>query len=214
MSMQFMSLKKIRLADLIDGRLKAHGVYENMEADGITKNRRCLTDGSNYLYADGDEDGFVTTFMLYRGRWDSVGHILWAISETLSIQIVSQYAPEFWGFATQDEWDAALDGGNEECHDRFYIDLIKYLRGDPKAIKAGTSDMGRAEIAVRLVAERPELMLPSKKEELLTAIDVVYEREGQALAQAMFNRVPARIRAARGCHEDDPGAQRSPPKIP
>jgi hypothetical protein len=54
---------------------------------------------------------------------------------------------------------------------------LKHLRGEANDIRPGTIGMIEAQIAEKLVAERPELLLPEHKQELLTAIDAIYTRD-------------------------------------
>jgi hypothetical protein len=37
------------------------------------------------------------------------GYILTAISDGFDVDIVSEYEPQFWGFDTQEEWDARME---------------------------------------------------------------------------------------------------------
>jgi hypothetical protein len=55
-----------------------------------------------------DDDGFVSFFT----RWATNGApaaILDAIAATFDTVLVSEHEPEFWGFQTVEEWDAAME---------------------------------------------------------------------------------------------------------
>jgi hypothetical protein len=82
---------------------------------------------------------------------------------------VSEYEPEFWGFKTQEEWDAWEAKQAEEDGARFYKDLMNYVRGDPHDLKPGTLGMRCAERAKELIAANPDLALPDRQAELLEA---------------------------------------------
>jgi hypothetical protein len=53
-----------------------------------------------------DEFGFIEGFTRYASN--KAVPMLSKISEALNIPIVSEYEPEYWGFDTQEEWDAWL----------------------------------------------------------------------------------------------------------
>jgi hypothetical protein len=200
MSIDFRPLREIHFIELFDGRLNEHDVYEKLGVEGITEHCRCLTDGSNCLWAYCDEHG-MTSFTLYCVRRNTSRHILWAISEAFDTQVVSEYEPEFWGFDTQEEWDAAWEELAKKGQEEFYCDLVKHLRGEATDIGPGTIGMIRARIAEGLVTERPELMLPSNKEGLLRAIEVIYERDRRASMPAIIR---ARLDEIRRFQNDEP----------
>jgi len=64
MSTHFRPLTPIRMADLFDGRLKDVGVHEHHSKE-TTANQKCLTDGRNFLWIDGDEKGLVSLLSRY-----------------------------------------------------------------------------------------------------------------------------------------------------
>jgi len=128
-----------------------------------------LTDGHNYLWVTADEAGCVSSFKGYlpNGAPDL---ILAAVEEVCDTEIVSEYEPKFWGFKTQEEWDAA-EMRLEEKHDaELYGEIMKYVRGEPNDLRPGTNVMVLAEMAKLLIAENPELGLPDRKAELLKAV--------------------------------------------
>jgi hypothetical protein len=80
---------------------------------------------------------------------------------------VSEYEPQFWGYDTQEEWDAALDAISKEYREKFQMELLKFLKGEPHDITPGTVGMAEAENAKKLVEEDPALLLPTNKSKLL-----------------------------------------------
>ena len=97
--------------------------------------------------------------------------------------------------------DAAWEEQGKKDRDEFYGKLLKHLRGEPNDIESGTNGMAMARIAEGLVTERPELMLPSNKEGLLRAIEVIYERDRRASMPAIIR---ARLDEIRRFQNDEP----------
>jgi hypothetical protein len=111
MSTVFAALKKISITELFDGRLDTFGVLEFIEEDGQKENRRVLTDGDdNYLVVVIDENDNVDYFVRYAGC-NAPWLILDAIEAAFDTRIVSENEPEYWGFETEEERDAAILAG-------------------------------------------------------------------------------------------------------
>jgi hypothetical protein len=87
--------------------------------------------------------------------------------------IVSEYEPQYWGFETQEEWDA----WEKKRYEVFYIEIMKYVRGEPNNIRPGTIGMYEAEIAKTLIAKDPAFLFPLNKDKLLKEMRSIYERE-------------------------------------
>jgi hypothetical protein len=179
MSTDFRLQQRVRACDLFDGRLaEFNGVREHVHPTQTSKKKRCLTDGRNYLWVYLDDHGFVSSLT----RWMSDGdpsEILDAIAVTMDTGIASEYQPEYWGFDTTDEWDAALDKLEREhkkAERKFHRELMKYLRGERNNIKPGTVEMHKAEIAKKLVETDPTPLLPTRKDQLRKEIESVYDR--------------------------------------
>jgi hypothetical protein len=66
-----------------------------------------LTDGRNYLWVYIDDDGFVS-FTRYAPNGNP-GKILSAVDEAFETYIASEYEPQYWGFDTEEEWEAAVN---------------------------------------------------------------------------------------------------------
>jgi hypothetical protein len=61
MSTHYTTLKKVRIADLFDGRLEEFGIREHVYPKQTIATDKFLTDGRNCLCVRGDESGFVHT---------------------------------------------------------------------------------------------------------------------------------------------------------
>ena len=184
MSTMYVPLEKIRFCHLFDGRLEAFNVREFIPTEEEiggdedwrpTERQRVLTDGSYFMWAYADKDGFVDRIVRYGAN--APASILNAITEVFSIAIVSERQPQFWGYDTQEEWDAANAGIAEQHEEEFYLDLLRYLRGEPHSIGPGTVGMVKAQIAHKLVGENPDLMLPAQRRQLMSAIEAIYSKD-------------------------------------
>jgi hypothetical protein len=94
MSTDYHVERRIRAADVLDGRLIAFGVGEHL-GEGTTEKSKCLTDGRNYVWLYIDDDGFVCSLSRYGANAPS--KILEAIATTFDTEIFSEYEPQFWG---------------------------------------------------------------------------------------------------------------------
>ena len=108
MSTDFCPLTPIRMTDLFDGRLEKAGVHEHHSKE-VTADQKCLTDGRRFLWVYGNDEGLVSTFTTYGGN--ATERILATICDEFDVDLVSEHDPEFWGFETQEEWDAATAAG-------------------------------------------------------------------------------------------------------
>ena len=117
----------VSAGDLFDGRLSQFGVYEyhpepdakstsDETTDNTATGNRYLTDGQEILPIYTTEDGFVETIF-----WHNVTiplNIIKAIGKTCMTDLVSEYSPKFWGFDTQEEWDAWLDERDKQLSEK------------------------------------------------------------------------------------------------
>ena len=179
MSADFRPLTKILACQLFDGRLEEFDVYEHVKPDWTTSDRRCLTDGrNNYLWVYIDDDG-STSFTRYFPNGDP-SEILKAVGEVFDTHIVSEYEPQYWGFETQAEWEAAQKQLGRELRradQKFEFELLKYARGEPSGIKPGTHEETKAKIAKKLVEDDPTLLLEVNRARLRSEIKSIYDRE-------------------------------------
>ena len=110
-----------------------------------TEAAKCLTDGRNCVWLYIDDDGFVSSLSRYGANAPS--KILGAIATIFETKIFSEYEPQFCGFDSEEEWHAAMEQMGKEDDDRFYAELIKYLRGKPSDINPHTVGQRKALIA-------------------------------------------------------------------
>jgi hypothetical protein len=193
MSTDFRALKTIQVDALFDGRLEQFSIHEHLSEETHSE-ARILSDGSNFVwvyYYDADD---VEKFKAY--GFNNPCCILDAIERVFETEIVSEHDCRFWGFDTQEEWDAVQQKVGEELSAQSYVELIKYLRNEPNDIEPGTIGMIKAEIAASLVAGKPELLLLENRVTLENAIEEIFERDHTV-------RVSCRSEAHLGCEAQD-----------
>ena len=144
MSTDYILSERVRMEDLFDGRLESYGITEHIDDETTSRERRCLTDGRNGIWVYGVENvDCLTRF----GWMNAPGKILGAIADAFETEIFSEYEAQFWGFDTEEEWNAEMDRLAAEYEAEFYEDLINYVKGEPHDLRAGTIGMTKAQIA-------------------------------------------------------------------
>ena len=185
MSTYYRLCKSIKADELFDGRLEAFGVREEVRS-GETAGRyppymkvkevRYLSDGSESMEVIVWENGYAS--LEVRNFWCAAEkEIFHAVAEAFDTDIVNEHQPEYWGFATQEEWDADQRRIHEEHEKQFYAELLKHVRGEPNDIRPGSIEMIQAEIAKRLVEQDTSLQSPENKQKFLSEIDAIYDRD-------------------------------------
>ena len=199
MSTSYRPLTEISAQDLFDGRLEELGIREHA-AVGSNERSRCLTDGRKYLWVYIDERGNISDLVRYAPN-GAPGKIMNAIGQVFETYIASEYEAKYWGFDTEEEWEAFQEKLSKEARDEFYVDLMKFLRNEPHDIRPGTDGMIMADIANTLVEKDTSLLNPENREKLLAKIDEVFL--GEHAIQVKLT--PEDIAAAemRVTHEDD-----------
>jgi hypothetical protein len=175
MSTDYRLFEQVKANTLFDGRLENFGVREHVEPGETSQNSRCLTDGRNYLWVYIDDAGLVGCLSRYGGN--APGKILNAIAQALDTDIFSEDEPQFWGFDTQEEWDAAWEQIDNESEEEFYLSVINYVRGQPNDILPGTVGARKADIVKNLVKEDPTLLAAENKDQLLRRMETIYDRD-------------------------------------
>jgi hypothetical protein len=177
MSIDFRPLTPIRMADLFDGRLERVGVRQHHPERTLAPNEKCLTDGlKNYLFVYSNEKGRVSSFTSWMPNGDPK-YILQAICGEFDVDIVSEHEPQYWGFKTQEEWDAAWAKMAERDEQDFFNEVVKFVRDEGHNIRSGTVGMDVAEIARKLITDNPDLLDESKRTDLMKVVNAIYDRE-------------------------------------
>jgi hypothetical protein len=174
MSTSYCLLKKVRACELFDGRLEPFGVREHVNEE-TTETSRCLTDGPNYVWMVVDEDGFVYALKAFGGN--APAKILNAVAEDFNTDIVSEHEPQFWGFETQEEWEAWQRELARKDEEEFRVEVLKFLRGEPNDLRRGTTRMVIAKHAKKLVKKNPSLLLPVNHDKLFNEVNAISERD-------------------------------------
>jgi len=170
-----MPVQKIRAADLLDRRLEELGVREQPSED-TTDKKKCLTDGRNYLWIYVDDDGFVNRLVRYASN-GSPYEILRVIEQAFDTEIFSEHQPQYWGFDSEQAWDAWMEEGNRKAIDEFYGELIKFASGHANNIRAGTIGCIQAEIAKKLITNDPRLLLPEERNRLMENVEAIWQKD-------------------------------------
>jgi hypothetical protein len=169
MSTRFGFSKKVSAGELFGGKLEKFGVRELVTSDTSEK-YRCLTDGSNYLWVHIHDDWIV----LSRQGGNAPGKIPSAIAEAFETEIFSEYEPQFWGFDSQEEWDAKMKEMDDRHREEVYADVCAYVRGEPNDIQRTIGET-KAKIAKKLAEE--DATIVGDKDRLLGKIDAIYQRD-------------------------------------
>ena len=166
---------QVRFADLFDGRLERFGVREHVHAD-TDETCRGLTDGNSYVWFGQNNDGNVGSIM-WHAPGGSPTKIFAAVEEAFGCTIYSEHQPQFWGFDTDEEWERDWEARGREDEIELYGEIRKFLQGKETRLRPGTVGMLQAKIAKQLVDDNPDLGHPDKRDELLAAINEVYDRD-------------------------------------
>jgi hypothetical protein len=154
MKTEYLPLKKIPADDLFDGHLEKFSIRED-RIDKATLTERWLTDGQISISVDINDAGFAYCFTGYSDGDPS--KILNAIADAFDTDIV-------------EEWNAYSEAKDDE----FYVELMKFLRGEANL---GSINMKYAEVAKALVEKDPTLMLLENKRRLLDETASTYQRD-------------------------------------
>ncbi len=173
MSTDYRPLSAISFSELFGGALEPFHVRERI-SEGTTGDHRCLTDGDSCVWAFRAPDGSLEGLT----RWypNRAENIVRAIHDAFGVEVVSEHEPLFWGFATEEEWCAAMESWAAEHSDELYEQAIRDVCGEGHKPASGTIEMTLAEIAKALMADDPDLARPESKNRLLEATKSAYLR--------------------------------------
>lgn len=181
----------IPFAQLSDGRLEKYGIrIVDTPHDG----KLFLVVRDDFLELERQKNGDCN----FKRRGYVLSPINRALTEEFEIEWVSEHDHRFWGFATEEEWYAFNEKLTKEDEDRFYNDLLHYLRHEPNDLSPGTIGMIKAKIAKTLVASDPSLTAPEKRNALLEAVSAIYDPD-DAKTTTLTERdlAPVELMAAR-----------------
>ena len=172
MSTDYKLEKEITMEELFDGRLEPYGVREYRE-ERSSSEFGVLTDGISQLavYAEG------VVRLIKRCGTNNEILILNAIAEAFDTKIYSEHAPQFWGYDTNEEWEAFERYYSENSESFFYVKLMKIINDGVADSRQTASTLDKVAIAKDLIADDPNLASPDRMYELLEAIDKRYKPE-------------------------------------
>ena len=124
-----------------------------------------------------------------------------AIGQVFETYIASEYEAKYWGFDTEEEWEAFQEKLSKEARDEFYVDLMKFLRNEPHDIAPGTNGMTMAEIGKALVEKDSSLVKSENKEKLLAKVDEVFL--GEHVTRVELTPEDVALAEMIATHEDD-----------
>ncbi|MBR1156864.1 hypothetical protein [Bradyrhizobium sp. JYMT SZCCT0428] len=183
MSTSYRPAKTILAGRLFDGCLREFGIDEHVKADESFSGCRCLTDGLYFVWVNIVENN-VSTFNSY-GANDPT-RIFEAVANVFQTEIFSEHQPQYWGFGTDHEWEAALEAMAIEDENRRREGLRKFLRGEPHELKLGTNELVQAEIAKLLILRDPEILLEQNEGWLEAEIRNIYSQNRSAFDDVPF----------------------------
>ena len=93
--------------------------------------------------------------------------------------IYSEYCPQFWGYDTDEEWDAAQAKMEADHRHKHAGEIRKFVRNEPSGIVPGTVGHAEAQIASRLCEADPTLLLLENEPRLMATIREVYDEQNQ-----------------------------------
>jgi hypothetical protein len=173
MSIAFITEKSIEFDTIFDGRLTRFDIHEHVTNES-SEVERCLTDGVNFVwFSKSEDDGSLFWIRCY--GWNHPAKILETIADIYDTGIFSEHQPQFHGFETQEEWDAAMRVLDKREEEQWYTKFCKFLRGEEHNYRPGTPSMLRMEAGRKLVAKFPELMLPENKDQVIAI--TCYDRD-------------------------------------
>jgi hypothetical protein len=170
MSTDYKLEKEITLKELFDGRLESHGVRE-YEVEGRSSDQfGVLTDGTNRLavYADG------VVKIIKRCGTNNENRILNAIAKEFETEIYSEFSGQFWGYESDEEWEAAEIQSDEYCMKKQYRRLMAIISVWKDGSYEAKSTIEKAEIANDLITQTPRLASPDCMHELMDEIENHY----------------------------------------
>lgn len=173
MSTDYRPIPAIAFIELFDGRLDKYGVREDALVNSTPRLRSLVgTDGILEAYQNDDGTSSFSRRSFNPIPWAVID----ALTEEFGVELVSEHDHRYWGFASAKDWDDWNDKMSKQAEDNFYKDIVRYLRGKPNDLIAGTIGMLKAEIAKSLVMNDESLLMPINRHTLIKAVDEIYDQ--------------------------------------
>src|ERR1051326_316464 len=102
----FLTENAISMSEIRGNNLRSWGVWEHSKRDNDQSDSAWLTDGTNFVQVHQSSAGTLLLTRYFPNGDPSL--ILRVISEVFETKIYSEYQPQFWGFSSQEEWDAVM----------------------------------------------------------------------------------------------------------
>ncbi len=193
MSTSFRPLSPLRMADVFDGRLEKVGIREHISPPHTTPTCRCLTDGHNSLWVYANDEGVITT--MSRGRLKDLAEaIVGRIIHAFNVEIANSQDPQYYGYGSQEEMDAAEKKAVRKARDKFYPELIAYVRGRRHGIRPGTVAEIYAQIGRDLAKADPTLLWRKNKDVLLDRVHETYSAEHSVVVTLSEEEIEEAVR--------------------
>src|SRR5829696_8724079 len=100
--------------------------------------------------------------------------ILASVVTAFDVEVVSEHEPEYWGFETQEEWDAWQHEVGRESWHVFYKELLAVIRGEPNTFSAGTLGAIYARLAQKLAKQEPALLRAENETAFMEKLGEMY----------------------------------------
>lgn len=204
MSTAYKPLMNIRFENIFYARLHKYEVREQIRTN-TSDSSRYLAGPDGVLAVFLDQNGVSSTFVR-----PSFGPMPWSIFDALNreygTEFFSEHDHRFWGFDTAEEWDKFQNQIAKGNNDDFYVEIIRYARGEPNGLIPGTIGFKKAEIAKTLVEGDPSFAEPEAREALLEALNAIYQRTIETAAVEVTTEDRAKVELLMARTDDLPQA--------
>jgi hypothetical protein len=174
MSTAYKPLFNIRFENIFDARLDKYEVREQIRTD-TSDSTRYLAGPDGVLAVFSEQNGASSSFV--RPSFEPMPWSTFdALNREFDTEFVSEHDHRFWGFDTAKEWDQFQNEITRGENDDFYIDLIRYARGEPNGLIPGTVGFEEAEIAKTLIERDANLAKPEARDALFAALNEIYQK--------------------------------------
>lgn len=111
--------QQVSMLELFGGQLEQYGIAEAVDSENACRHSRGLIDELGIdLWVWADDDGYVSG-LVCEGFQDP-SRILKAIAAAFNTKYYSEYEPQWWGYNTREEMNAAIEKMTPAEHDTFF----------------------------------------------------------------------------------------------